>query len=307
MPINIPDELPAASVLEQENIFVMKETRAVSQDIRPLKIGIMNLMPTKIETEIQIMRLLSNTPLQIDITLLVPATHESKNTSAQYLEKFYKTFDDIKDDTLDGMIFTGAPLEDIEFEEVDYWPELCEIMEWSKAHVTTSVYICWASLAGLYYHYGINKHALPAKKAGIFEYTNLMESEPLLRGIDHIFRMPQSRYATVRAEDIDRNPRLHLAAVDSERDPGIILSDDDMIFITGHMEYDLNTLANEYQRDVDKGITPAFPINYYPNDDPRFDPILSWRSYSTLVFTNWLNYYVYQLTPYNMKDIGKGK
>jgi homoserine O-succinyltransferase len=307
MPINIPDDLPASAALEKENIFVMNETRATTQDIRPLKIAIMNLMPTKVETEIQIMRLLSNTPLQIDITLLVPATHESKNTSREYLAKFYKTFDDIKDSNLDGMIFTGAPLEDIEYEDVDYWDELCEIMEWANNHATTSIYICWASLAGLYYHYGIRKHSLPKKKAGIFEYRNLMESEPLMRGVDQVFRMPQSRYATVLAEDIDRSPRLHMAAVDGERDPGIIISDSAQIFITGHMEYDLNTLANEYTRDVDKGIEPAFPINYYPNDDPKFDPILSWRSYSTLVFTNWLNYYVYQLTPYNIADIGKHK
>lgn len=307
MPINIPDGLPAVSALENENIFVMNETRATTQDIRPLKIAILNLMPTKVETEIQIMRLLSNTPLQIDITLLVPATHESKNTSHDYLQRFYKTFDDIKDSNLDGMIFTGAPLEDIDYKDVDYWDELCTIMDWAKMHVTTSVYICWASLAGLYYHYGIQKHALPKKKAGIFEYRNLMESEPLMRGVDQIFRMPQSRYATVLSEDVTKCPRLHIAAQDNEGDPGIIISDDAEIFITGHMEYDLNTLANEYTRDVDKGIEPAFPINYYPDDDPRFDPVLSWRSYSTLIFTNWLNYYVYQLTPYDLKDMSKIK
>jgi len=302
MPINIPDGLPAFSALEKENIFVMKETRATSQDIRPLKIAILNLMPTKVETEIQLMRLLSNTPLQIDITLLIPATHESKNTSHDYLEKFYGTFDDIKDGNIDGLIVTGAPLEDKEFEEVDYWPELCDIMAWSKHHATTTVYICWASLAGLYYHYGIEKHALPAKKAGIFEYRNLMPSEPLMRGIDDTLKVPQSRYATVSADDIIACPRLQIAALDENRDPAIIISDDQEIFITGHMEYDVNTLANEYQRDVDKGITPAFPLNYYPNDDPRFDPVLNWRTYSTMVFTNWLNYYVYQLTPYDLKN-----
>lgn len=305
MPINIPDGLPAASVLEKENIFVMSEDRAVHQDIRPLKIVIMNLMPTKVETEIQLMRLLSNTPLQIDITLLVPATHESKNTAKEYLDKFYKKFDDIRDSNIDGIIFTGAPLEDIEFEEVDYWPELCEIMEWSKTHATTSMYICWASLAGLYYHYGIKKKTLPRKKAGIFEYLNLAESDPLMRGVDQVFRMPQSRYATVTADDIARCSRLTIFAHDDHRDPGIIVSDDNMVFITGHMEYDLFTLANEYQRDVDKGIEPAFPLNYYPGDDPRFDPILTWRSYSTLVFSNWLNYYVYQLTPYDLSSMKK--
>ena len=302
MPINIPDGLPAFSALEEENIFVMKETRAISQDIRPLKIAILNLMPTKVETEIQLMRLLSNTPLQIDITLLIPATHKSKNTSHDYLERFYKKFDDIKDQNIDGLIITGAPLEDKEFEEVDYWPELCEIMDWSKQHVTTTIYICWASLAGLYHHYGIQKHSLPAKKAGIFNYRNLMPSEPLLRGVDDVFKVPQSRYATVSADDILKCPKLQIAAMDENRDPAIIISDDQEIFITGHMEYDVNTLANEYQRDVDRGITPAFPLNYYPDDDPRFDPVLSWRTYSTMVFTNWLNYYVYQLTPYDLKN-----
>ena len=305
MPINIPDGLPAFSALEEENIFVMKETRATSQDIRPLKIGIMNLMPTKVETEIQLMRLLSNTPLQIDITLLIPKTHESKNTSRDYLDKFYKNFDDIKDTNLDGLIITGAPLEDLEFEDVDYWDELCQIMDWSKQHVTTTVYICWASLAGLYHHYGIQKHSLPKKKAGIFSYRNLTPSEPLMRGIDDLIRVPQSRYATVSIDDINSNPKLHALAIDGERDPAIIISEDNEIFITGHMEYDLNTLANEYQRDVDKGIEPAFPLNYYPDDDPRYDPILSWRSYSTLVFTNWLNYYVYQLTPYDLNELNK--
>jgi homoserine O-succinyltransferase len=302
MPINIPDGLPAFSALEEENIFVMKETRANSQDIRPLKIAILNLMPTKVETEIQLMRLLSNTPLQIDITLLIPATHRSKNTSHDYLERFYKKFDDIKDTNIDGLIITGAPLEDLEFEDVDYWPELCTIMDWSKRHVTTTVYICWASLAGLYHHYGIPKRSLPAKKAGIFDYRNLMPGEPLMRGIDDVFKVPQSRYATVSADDILRCPRLQIAAVDENRDPAVIISDDQEIFITGHMEYDVNTLANEYQRDVNRGITPAFPLNYYPNDDPRFDPVLSWRTYSTMIFTNWLNYYVYQLTPYDLKN-----
>ncbi len=305
MPINIPDGLPAFSQLEKENIFVMKETRALSQDIRPLKIAILNLMPTKVETEIQIMRLLSNTPLQIDITLLVPASHESKHISREYLDRFYKTYDEIKHENWDGLIITGAPLEDIDYEEVDYWPELCEIMDWSKDHVTTTMYICWASLAGLYHHYGIQKRALPQKKAGIFSYQNLMPSEPLLRGIDDVFRVPQSRYATVSTDDILKDPRLHIAALDSERDPAIVISDDQEIFITGHMEYDVSTLANEYQRDVNKGITPAFPLNYYPGDDPRYDPVLSWRSYSTLVFTNWLNYYVYQLTPYDLKGRDK--
>ena len=307
MPINIPDELPAASVLRNENIFVMNESRALSQDIRPLKIVILNLMPTKIETEIQLMRLLSNTPLQIDITLLIPATHESKHISKDYLDRFYKTFDEIKGENFDGMIITGAPLEDYEFEEVDYWPELCKIIDWSDEHVTTTVYICWAALAGLYYHYGVRKVNLPKKKAGIFQYRNQMENEPLMRGVDQILRMPQSRYATVDQDDLHGCSRLHVAAVDEEGDPGIIISDDNTVFITGHLEYDTNTLANEYARDVGKGIEPAFPLNYYPGDDARYDPILSWRSYSTLIFTNWLNYYVYQQTPYDLRKIKEKK
>ena len=307
MPINIPDELPAASVLRNENIFVMNESRALSQDIRPLKIAILNLMPTKVETEIQLMRLLSNTPLQIDITLLITATHESKHISKDYLDRFYKTFGEIKEENFDGMIITGAPLEDYEFEEVDYWPELCRIIDWSDEHVTTTVYICWAALAGLYYHYGIRKVNLPKKKAGIFQYRNQMESDPLMRGIDQILRMPQSRYATVNLDDLYGCSRLHVAAVDDEGDPGIIISDDNTVFITGHMEYDTNTLANEYLRDVGKGIEPAFPLNYYPDDDARYDPVLTWRSYSTLIFTNWLNYYVYQQTPYDLRKIKEKK
>ena len=303
MPINIPDGLPAISALRDENIFVMTETRAVRQDIRPLEIAIMNLMPTKVETEIQLMRLLSNTPLQINITLLVPATHESKHIPKSYLDRFYKTFDEIQDSNFDGIIFTGAPVEDIAYEDVDYWRELCDIMDWSRVHTTTSIYICWAALAGLYHHYGINKIMLPKKKAGIYEYRNLMESEPLMRGLDQVFRMPQSRYATVSVDDINRCTRLHVAALDKDRDPGIVISEDGMVFITGHMEYDTNTLANEYDRDVNKGIEPAFPINYYTDDDPRYDPVLSWRSYSMLLFTNWLNYYVYQMTPFDINKI----
>ncbi len=298
MPINVPDGLPAISVLESENIFVMSETRARKQDIRPLKIAILNLMPTKIETEIQLMRLLSNTPLQIDITLLVPSTHESKNTSVDYLARFYRRFPDVENDYFDGMIVTGAPLEDMDFEQVDYWDEMCHIMDWTKDHTTTVMYICWASLAALYYLYGIDKHLLPSKKNGIFPYMNLMESEPLMRGIDHIFRMPQSRYATVLAEDIDRCTRLHIAALGEGRDPGIIVSDDGNVFITGHLEYDVNTLDGEYQRDEERGLNPKMPLNYYPDDNRDFEPVLTWRSYSMLIFTNWLNYYVYQATPY---------
>ena len=307
MPINIPDGLPAMKVLEDENIFVMSEERAQTQDIRPLRIAILNLMPTKIETEIQIMRLLSNTPLQIDVTLVIPATHESKNTSRDYLSRFYERFSDIENENFDGMIITGAPLEDKDFSQVDYWDEMCRIMDWTKTHATTTMYICWASLAGLYYLYGIDKHLLPGKMSGIFEYRNMMSSDPLMRGVDEIFRMPQSRYATVYPEDVAGCPHLHVAAKTEDGDIGIIVSDAGEIFITGHMEYDVNTLAYEFQRDIDRGIDPKVPVNYFPDDDPRYDPILSWRSYSMLVFTNWLNYYVYQATPYDLRELNKNR
>jgi homoserine O-succinyltransferase len=307
MPINIPDSLPAFSALESENIFVMKETRARTQDIRPLKIAILNLMPTKVETEIQLMRLLSNTPLQIDITLAVPATHESKNTSNEYLSKFYRKFSDIEDENFDGMIITGAPLERKDFGEVDYWDEMCHIMDWCRTHATTSMYICWAALAGLNYLYGIEKHLLPSKKSGIYQYRNMMPSEPLMRGMDSVFRMPQSRHAEVLSKDIVRCPRLSIAALGDGEDPGIILSDSNEIFITGHLEYDANTLAYEYQRDLDRGMDPRLPENYFPEGDPSYDPILSWRSYATLLYSNWLNYYVYQETPYDLSKLDRGK
>ena len=305
MPINIPDGLPAISALESENIFVMSESRAQSQDIRPMKIAVLNLMPTKIETEIQFMRLLSNTPLQIDVTLVVPSTHESKNTSKDYLTRFYKGFSEIEGENFDGMIVTGAPLENKDFEQVDYWDEMRRIMDWTKDHVTTTVYVCWAALAGLNYLYGVGKVMFPSKKSGIFQYRNLMHSDPLMRGLDDIIRMPQSRYATVDQDDLAKNPHLHVAAVDNEGDPGIVISDGGEIFITGHLEYDVNTLAYEYQRDTDRGLDPNVPTSYFPEDDPRFDPVLTWRSHATLIFSNWLNYYVYQLTPYDLKDVRK--
>ena len=307
MPINIPDGLPAMKVLEDENIFVMSEERAQTQDIRPLRIAILNLMPTKIETEIQLMRLLSNTPLQIDVTLVIPATHESKNTSRDYLSRFYERFSDIENENFDGMIITGAPLEDKDFSQVDYWDEMCRIMDWTKTHATTTMYICWASLAGLYYLYGIDKHLLPGKMSGIFEYRNMIPSDPLMRGVNEIFRMPQSRYATVYPEDVAACPHLHVAAKAEDGDIGIIVSDAGEIFITGHMEYDVNTLAYEFQRDTERGMDPKVPVNYFPDDDPRYDPILSWRSYSMLVFTNWLNYYVYQATPYDLRELNKNR
>ena len=305
MPIKIADGLPALEALERENIFVMKETRAQSQDIRPMKIAILNLMPTKVETEIQLMRLLSNTPLQIDVTLVVPSTHDSKNTSHEYLDRFYRKFSEIENENFDGMIITGAPLEDKEYEDVDYWDEMCRIFEWTRTHATTTMHICWAALAGLYYHYGIRKHAFTGKKSGIYDYRNQLENEPLMRGVDSVLRIPQSRYATVDAVDINACPHLTIAAQAGDGDPGIILSDRGQLFITGHMEYDYNTLAKEYERDIGRGLNPQLPINYFPMDNPAYDPVLSWRSYATLIFTNWLNYYVYQLTPYNLKDVGK--
>ncbi len=300
MPIKVPDNLPAINELEKENIFVMKETRAVTQDIRPLKIAILNLMPTKIDTEIQLMRLLSNTPLQIDITLVVPSTYVPKNTPESYLGRFYQKFSEVEKDNFDGLIITGAPLEDRDYEEVDYWEEICRIMDWSVKHVTTTLYICWAALAGLYHHYGVEKYSLDSKKNGIFEYRNVLNGEPLMRGIDDVLRIPQSRHATVSAEDVERNPRLHITALGRDDDPGIVVSDRGEVFITGHLEYDANTLADEFERDLSRGLSPVFPMNYHPNNDTRLDPPLTWRSYATLVFTNWLNYYVYQLTPYDL-------
>ena len=307
MPINIPDGLPAYSVLDSENIFVMKETRARTQDIRPLRIAILNLMPAKVETEIQLMRLLSNTPLQIDITLVVPSTHESKNTSHEYLDRFYRKFSDIESENFDGMIITGAPLEAKDFSEVDYWDEMRRIMDWTRTHATTSVYICWAALAGLNHLYGIEKHLLPSKMSGIYRYRNMMPSEPLMRGMDSVFRMPQSRHATVRSEDIIRCPRLSIAALGEDGDPGIVISDAGEIFVTGHLEYDANTLAYEYQRDLERGMDPHIPDDYFPGGDPRYDPVLCWRSYATLIYSNWLNYYVYQETPYDLSGLGRNR
>ncbi|WP_400210540.1 homoserine O-succinyltransferase [Candidatus Methanarcanum hacksteinii] len=305
MPIKIPEGLPAFLTLENENIFVMDDDRARTQDIRPLKIAILNLMPTKVETEIQLLRLLSNTPLQVDVDLIIPSTHESKHTSINYLTRFYKRFSDIEDRYYDGMIITGAPLEDIPFEKVDYWDEMCRIMDWTKEHVWSTMYICWASMAGLYHHYGIQKRSLLKKRSGIFEYRNVIETEPLMRGIDQYLKIPQSRHATISSSDIKANPRLNILAETADDDTGIVISDDGQIFITGHLEYDRSTLADEYSRDMERGLNTEMPKNYFPNDDDRYDPIVTWRSHSTLIFTNWLNYYVYQQTPYDIRDISK--
>lgn len=306
MPIKIPDDLPAREALESENIFLMTEKRAISQDIRPLKILILNLMPTKIETEIQLLRLLSNSPLQTDIFLLQMATHESKNTSQEYLDKFYYTFDEIKNQKFDGMIITGAPVENIDFEEVDYWKELCTIMDWSVENVCSTLHICWGAQAGLYHHYSIPKYQLDSKMSGIFEQKLVVPDDPLVRGFDDIFNMPHSRHTEVRAEDIKKNPHLHIIAESDISGVGIVVSEiGGQIFVTGHSEYDKSTLAFEYDRDTKRDMNPHVPDNYFPNDDPHMDPVVRWRSHATLLFTNWLNYYVYQRTPYDVNQIGR--
>lgn len=304
MPVKIPDDLPAASILESENIFVMSEHRADGQDIRPLNILILNLMPTKVETETQLLRCLSNSPLQTNVEFLQTATHESKNTSSEYLNRFYRTFDEIRDRKFDGMIITGAPVESIEFNDVDYWNELCTIMDWTLTNVCSTMYICWGAQAGLYHHYGIPKYPLGPKISGIFEHRVLSRSEPLLRGFDDRFFMPQSRHSEVRAEDIITNPHLHIVASSDSTGVGIVVSERNQVFITGHFEYDAGTLAYEYERDMKAGMNPHVPDNYFEDDDPCKDPVVRWRGHATLFFTNWLNYCVYQITPYDANDIG---
>ncbi|MEG0015841.1 MAG: homoserine O-succinyltransferase [Gordonibacter sp.] len=308
MPIRIPDSLPATDVLESENIFVMTERRAMHQDIRPLKLVLLNLMPTKIVTETQIMRKLSNTPLQIEIELLQAASHDAKNVTAQHLETFYTTFDDIKDQHFDGMIITGAPVELLDFEEVDYWGELCDIMAWSKTNVHSVFHICWGAQAGIYYHYGVAKHELPAKMFGVFEHRVNKPSSPLARGFNDCFWAPHSRYTEVRAEDIEAHPDLELIAVSDEAGVYLAKSTDSRHFFAfGHPEYDRDTLMKEYERDAAKGISPALPQHYFPADDPTQKPLVTWRAHAQLLYTNWLNYYVYQTTPYDLEKAGTGE
>ena len=305
MPIKIPNALPATSALEQENIFVMTEFRAMHQDIRPLRVILLNLMPTKIATETQIMRKLANTPLQIDITLLYPASHEAKNVSEQHLESFYRTFDDIKNEHFDGMIITGAPVETLDFEDVDYWDELCAIMDWTRTNVHSTLHICWGAQAGIYHHYGIQKHDLPQKMFGVFKHHLVKETSPLVRGLDDEFWAPHSRYTEVRAEDIEAHPALELIAVSDEAGVYIAKSvDSKHFFVFGHPEYDRGTLKAEYDRDVARGLNPNLPAHYFPNDDPDQKPISVWRSQAQLLYTNWLNYYVYQTTPYDVEHAG---
>lgn len=305
MPIKVPDHLPAKEILENENIFVMDESRAYRQDIRPLRIAILNLMPTKETTESQILRLLGNSPLQVEIVLLHPRSHTSKNTPAEHLEMFYKTFDEIKSHHFDGLIITGAPVEQLEFEQVNYWEELKEIFEWSKTHVTSTLHICWASQAGLYYHYGVRKIPLAEKCFGVFPHTVNIPNVKLLRGFDEVFQVPHSRHTDVERSDIEKVPELDILA--ESEDAGIYLvatKDGKQIFVTGHSEYDPCSLKWEYDRDVAKGLDIDLPVNYYPNDDPSRTPKSTWRSHANLLFSNWLNYYVYQETPYDIDQQG---
>ena len=304
MPICIPDSLPAAHTLESENIFVMTQERATHQDIRPLKIGILNLMPTKIVTETQLLRLLSNSPLQIDIELIQTASHISKNTAAEHLFKFYRTFDDIKDELFDGFIITGAPVEQMEFEEVDYWPELCTFLEWTKSHVYSTLHICWGAQAALYYHYGIQKHPLPKKMFGVFEHDTLEPTHPLVRGFDEVFYAPHSRHTTIKKEDVLACPKLQLLASSDEAGAYLIASRSGrQFFATGHSEYDRDTLAAEYFRDVNKGLPIEVPKYYFKNDDPAEKILYRWRGHANLLFSNWLNYFVYQTTPYDLNQL----
>ncbi|MBQ8683618.1 MAG: homoserine O-succinyltransferase [Clostridia bacterium] len=304
MPIKIPNDLPAVKTLADENIFVMTETRAITQDIRPLKILLLNLMPKKIETETQLSRLLGNSPLQVDLEFIHTSSHVSKNTSAEHLFTFYKTFADVKDRTFDGLIITGAPVEQMPFEEVEYWDELCEIMEWSKTHVHSTFHICWGAQAGLYYHYGIQKYPIGYKYSGIFPHQADYKQSILLRGFDDVFMVPQSRYTTVRAEDIEAVEDLKILASSEETGVYAVASKGGrQIFITGHSEYDADTLKNEYIRDCGAGLNPSIPKNYFPDDDPTKEPMVTWRSHANLLYSNWLNYFVYQTTPYDITEI----
>ncbi len=301
MPIKIQNDLPVKEILVNENIFVMDENRAMHQDIRPLQIGILNLMPIKQDTELHLLRSLSNTPLQVDITFIKMNSHVSLNTSATHLNKFYITFDEIKKSKLDGLIITGAPVEQIPFEEVDYWDELCEIMEWSKTHVTSTLHICWGAQAGLYYHYGLNKSVLDKKLCGIYEHCVLNRKVPLVRGFDDHFCVPHSRYTEVSADKIHGCEALTVLAESNQA--GVLLAMAEggrQIFVQGHFEYDRITLQTEYERDLTKGLNPDIPYNYFPNDDPTKRPELKWRSHCNNLYTNWLNYYVYQNTPYEL-------
>ena len=304
MPIKIPNGLPAGKTLAEENIFVMNETRAVSQDIRPLQILLLNLMPTKIDTETQLSRLLGNTPLQVELTLARTRSHESKNTPEEHMLAFYKDFDDVAASNFDGMVITGAPVEHLPFEEVDYWDELCRIMEWSKTHVHSTFHIWWGAQAGLYYHFGVQKRTLPEKLFGVFEHTLDYRQSILFRGFDDVFMAPHSRHTTVDRADLERVPELRILA--SSKEAGVYAvstKNGRQIFITGHSEYDAQTLNREYIRDLTAGKPISVPKNYFPNDDPTRDPVVSWRAHANLLYSNWLNYFVYQTTPFNLDEL----
>ncbi len=301
MPIKVHNNLPAKKILEDENIFVMDENRAVGQDIRPLQIAILNLMPLKEDTEVQLLRSLSNTPLQVDVTFLTTASYVGKNTATSHLDKFYQTYEDVKDQRFDGLIITGAPVEQMEFEEVDYWSELVKIMEWSKKSVTSTLHICWGAQAGLYYHYGVRKIPLQEKMFGVFKHTVNHRKCPLIRGFDDYFYAPHSRHTGVSKEDIKACEDLTILAESTEAGVFIAIAEDaKQIFILGHPEYDRITLDKEYKRDVSKGLEIDMPKNYYPQDDPEQLPMMNWRGHANTVYTNWLNYYVYQITPYRL-------
>lgn len=304
MPINIPDGLPATQTFDRENIFYMTEQRASRQDIRPLRIVVLNLMPTKIETETQLLRLLGNTPIQVDVEFMQTSTYQPTHISAEHLLKFYKTFDELKQERFDGMVITGAPVENLPFESVDYWQELCAIMEWSKTNVFSTFHICWAAQAGLYYHYGIQKHPLSQKMFGLFRHRVLEPTHPLVRGFDEQFWAPHSRHTEVRSSDVRGDMRLRLLAESSEAGAYIAASQDSrQIFVTGHSEYDRDTLANEYFRDKNKGLEIEVPRNYFPDDDPSREPPMIWRGHASLLYSNWLNYCVYQDTPYSLEEL----
>lgn len=304
MPIKIPNQLPATKTLTEENIFVITETRALTQDIRPLKILLLNLMPKKIVAETQLARLLGNTPLQVELELIHTSTHKSRNTPADHLLNFYKTFEDVKHLKYDGMIITGAPVEQMPFEDVEYWQELCEILEWSKTNVTSTLHICWGAQAGLYYHYGIDKRLLDKKLFGVFPHTVDRRSSILFRGFDDVFMIPHSRHTTISRGDIEAEPRLKILASSEEAGVYAIATDRGrQIFLTGHAEYDAGTLREEYERDVNAGLPIEVPQNYFPNNDPKKDPLVTWRGHAHLLFSNWLNYFVYQTTPYDLREI----
>lgn len=308
MPIRIPNDLPAAEILQHENIFVMTHTRAITQDIRPLELVVLNLMPTKIATETQLTRLLGNTPLQVHLELMHTTSHESKNVTPEHLLSFYKSFDELKDRKFDGMVITGAPVEQMPFEEVDYWDELCEIMEWSKTHVHSTFHICWGAQAGLYYHFGIQKHDLPKKLFGVYPHHADYKRSILLRGFDDTFYVPHSRHTTVWREDIEAVPELKILASSEQAGVYAVMSKEGhQIFITGHAEYDPLTLEAEHLRDKKLGKPISVPENYYPDDDDTKPPIVRWRGHANLLFSNWLNYFVYQTTPYDIMTIGSGE